>query len=61
MATLLSQLQATAVRPWEELTLRAISDPRYYDDGREMPSSQKRQMSIPHIPVSREYAKHCRQ
>ena len=40
MATLLSQLQATAVRPWEELTLRAISDPQYYDDGREMPSSQ---------------------
>ena len=35
-----SLLQATAVRPWEELTLRAISDPQYYDDGREMPSSQ---------------------
>jgi hypothetical protein len=41
--------------------LRRGSDPQYYDDGREMPSSQKRQMSIPQIQVNRSYAEHCRQ
>ena len=33
--------------------LRRGSDPQYYDDRREMPSSQLRQMSISHIPTER--------